>query len=217
MRILVATDDLSLREHLVGALKQHWYSVEAINTASELIYSLTSFEWGGLLLGPTFAGTALCTHLASLRSRFTSLPIFALVQPGTRLSEAFNAGANDAVMSPPDLDEVLSRLRELDRRNSGSIASVLDTGSVAIDLGARCAIVGDCKIPLRRREFQILKHLIAHAGRAVAAEALCQCVYGWDEDLGSNALYVHIHNLRRKLPPDTIITVRGVGFMVKTR
>lgn len=217
MRILVATDDLSLRERLLDVLRQKWYSVEAINTVSELLYSLTSFEWGGVLLGPTFAGTAPSTHLASLRSRFASVPILALVQPGARLSEAFNAGANDAVTSPPDIDELLARLRELDRRSSGSIASVLNTGSVTIDLGALCAMVDGREIPLRRREFQILKHLVANAGRAVPAEALCQSVYGWDEGLGSNALYVHIHNLRRKLPPDTIITMRGVGFMVKTR
>ncbi len=216
MRVLLAIDDAALRNMLSEALDRQWYCVDIADTLSELSLALADGEWGGLLLGPVFAGQAVHALLGALPAR-RPVAVIALLQPGGRMSEVLDAGADDAMTVPPDVDELLARLRALDRRSSGAVDNLLATDTVAVDLGACCAVVGERRIPLRRREFQILKHLIAHAGRAVPAETLHESVYGWSGAVGSNALHVHIHNLRRKLPEGVIVTVRGIGFMIPGR
>ncbi|MEK7882637.1 response regulator transcription factor [Methyloversatilis sp. NSM2] len=217
MRLLLATDDDALRRSLSEELDRHWYCADRVLTRSELNLALTEYEWGGLLVGPSFDGQAVCTLLAALKSRLQGVPVVALLDERAGLGEALDAGADDAMTVPPDIDELLARLRAFDRRRIGSTDSLLATDVVAVDLAACCALVGDRRIPLKRREFQILKYLITHAGRPVSARSLHDHVYGWSEDVVSNALHVHIHNLRRKLPAGVIVTVRGVGFMMHGR
>ncbi|MDY0057178.1 winged helix-turn-helix domain-containing protein [Methyloversatilis discipulorum] len=217
MRLLLATDDQALRGRLTDELDRHWYCVDGVLTRSELNLALTEYEWGGLLVGPSFDGQAVGTLLGVLKSKLTGVPVVALLDARGHLGEALDAGADDAMTVPPDIDELLARLRAFDRRRVGGTDSLLATDAVAIDLAACCAVVGERRIPLKRREFQILKHLITHAGRPVSARSLHDHVYGWSEDVVSNALHVHIHNLRRKLPAGVIVTVRGVGFMMHGR
>ncbi|MBL8477434.1 MAG: winged helix-turn-helix domain-containing protein [Methyloversatilis sp.] len=217
MRLLLATDDDALRRRLTDDLDRHWYCADIVLTRCQLTLALTEDEWGALLVGPSFEGQVVCTLLGVLKSKLADVPVVALLGERDHVGAALDAGADDAMTVPPDIDELMARLRALDRRRIGGTDSLLATDAVAIDLAACCAVVGKQRIPLMRREFQILKHLITHAGRPVSTRSLHDNVYGWGKDIASNALHVHIHNLRRKLPAGVIVTARGVGFMVHAR
>lgn len=217
MRLLLATDDGALRRRLADELTRHWYCTDIVVALPELKLALNAGEWDGLLIGPTFDRQPACALLGVLGVRPAGAPVIALLDGQNQLGAALDAGADDAMAAPPDIGELLARLRTFDRRRGGAADSMLIADAVALDLVACCAVVGDRCIALKRREFQILKHLIVHAGRPVSARSLHEHVYGWKDDVVSNALHVHIHKLRRKLPEGSIVTVRGVGFMVPGR
>jgi two-component system OmpR family response regulator/two-component system response regulator QseB len=125
-----------------------------------------------------------------------------------------DAGADDYLVKPIDLDELTARIRALTRRSAGRAAPLLTHGELSIDLAAHRVTLAGQEVELSSREFSLLQQLLENAGRVLTRSQLEQSIYGWRDEPDSNALEVHIHHLRKKLGSELIRTLRGVGYTI---
>jgi two-component system OmpR family response regulator/two-component system response regulator QseB len=125
-----------------------------------------------------------------------------------------DSGADDYVVKPIDLQELAARLRALVRRSKGEVAGTLRVGDVELEPAARTVSFRGSNVELQPREYVLLHEFMLNAGRVLSREQLQDRLYAWGEEIGSNAVEVHVHHLRRKLAPDVIRTVRGVGYLM---
>ncbi|TXT28616.1 MAG: two-component system OmpR family response regulator [Rhodocyclaceae bacterium] len=216
MRILLVEDDPELGDGLTVGLRQAGFAVDWLrdgNSADQALQS-ESFDLVVLDLGlPRLSGMDV---LIRARSRGLTVPILILTArdaTGDKVS-GLDAGADDYLVKPIDLDELSARIRALTRRSAGRAAPLLTHGELAVDLAAhRVTLAGD-EIELSSREYSLLQMLLENAGRVLTRTQLEQSVYGWRDEPDSNALEVHIHHLRKKLGGDLIRTLRGVGYTI---
>jgi two-component system, OmpR family, response regulator QseB len=216
MRILLVEDDPELGDGLTIGLRQAGFAVDWLrdgNSADQALQS-ESFDLVVLDLGlPRLSGMEV---LSRARSRGLTVPILILTArdaTGDKVS-GLDAGADDYLVKPIDLDELSARIRALTRRSAGRAAPLLTHGELAVDLAAhRVTLAGD-EIELSSREYSLLQMLLENAGRVLTRTQLEQSVYGWRDEPDSNALEVHIHHLRKKLGGDLIRTLRGVGYTI---
>ena len=124
-------------------------------------------------------------------------------------------GADDYLAKPFEMTELLARLRALERRTTGTQTTDISIGPVTLDTSTHDVSINSTRIELTRREFMLLKALMETPGRILSREQLESRLYGWGEELASNSIEVHVHNLRKKLPADFIKTIRGVGYTVR--
>ncbi len=153
----------------------------------------------------------------AMRHRSDSTPVLvltALDQVPDRV-RALDAGADDYLIKPFELEELCARLRALRRRNTGRAEPLLRHGPLALDPAGRTVVVGDRPLLLSPKEFALLHALLENSGKVLSRDRLGQILYGWGEEVESNAVEVHVHNLRKKLGFDLVRTVRGVGYMVE--
>ncbi len=125
-----------------------------------------------------------------------------------------DAGADDYVVKPVDLQELAARLRALARRGAGEASPLLRAIGIELDPAARSVRFRGTLVPLQVREFDLLQALMTNPGRVLTREQLEQKLYAWGDEIESNTLEVHVHHLRRKLAPEVIRTVRGVGYLL---
>ncbi|UCV18052.1 response regulator [Ferribacterium limneticum] len=216
MRILLVEDDPELGDGLTVGLRQAGFAVDWLrdgNSADQALQS-ESFDLVVLDLGlPRLSGMDV---LSRARARGLTVPILILTArdaTGDKVS-GLDAGADDYLVKPIDLDELSARIRALTRRSAGRAAPLLTRGELAVDLAAhRVTLAGD-EIELSSREYSLLQMLLENAGRVLTRTQLEQSVYGWRDEPDSNALEVHIHHLRKKLGSDLIRTLRGVGYTI---
>ncbi|SAL88501.1 two component transcriptional regulator [Caballeronia terrestris] len=154
--------------------------------------------------------------LASVRRAGVKLPVLVLTARDTipERIRGLDIGADDYVSKPVDLEELAARLRALVRRAHGQPQERLEVQDVMLDLAARLVFCGGASVSLSTREFDLLHTLMLNAGRVMSREQLEQAVYGWGQEIESNAIEVHIHRLRAKLGNELIKTVRGVGYVL---
>jgi two-component system OmpR family response regulator/two-component system response regulator QseB len=216
MRILLVEDDPELGDGLTVGLRQCGFAVDWLkdgNSADQALQSET-FDLVVLDLGlPRLSGMDV---LHRLRSRGQSVPILILTArdaTGDKVS-GLDAGADDYLVKPIDLDELSARIRALTRRSAGRAAPLLNHGELSVDLAAHRVTLSGQEIELSSREFSLLQMLLENAGRVLTRTQLEQSVYGWRDEPDSNALEVHIHHLRKKLGSDLIRTLRGVGYTI---
>ena len=154
--------------------------------------------------------------LSQARAQGLSTPVLIVTARGTIGDRivGLNTGADDYLPKPFDLDELAARLRALVRRSQGRADASLRHGDLVLDPAARSVSLKGTPITLTGREFDLLHTLLDAAGRVLTRRMLDEQLYAWGEAVGSNALEVHIHHLRRKLGSELIRTVRGVGYMI---
>nr|WP_225444612.1 response regulator transcription factor [Pseudomarimonas arenosa] len=213
---MLVEDDASLGAGLQTALRSAGYTVDLLTDGNAAVLAAEHGHAEAMVLDlglPRLDGMQV---IQRLRAQASDLPILVLTARD-RVSErvaALDAGADDFLGKPFDLSELQARLRALIRRRAGRRSETLSCGSLVLDPAKFEARIDGQRLELPRREFALLRLLVEGAGRVVSKDALQQHLYGWDDDVGSNALEVHVHHLRKKLPNDWIRTVRGVGYML---
>jgi two-component system response regulator QseB len=156
------------------------------------------------------------TVLQNMRMRKDAVPVL-IVSARDAVPDriaGLNAGADDYLLKPFDLDELIARTRALLRRRAGNASSTLVAGSLSLDPVRRIVKQDGREVSLTAKEFSILEALLVRPGAVLSRERLEESIYGWLDEIGSNAVEVHLHNLRRKLGPNVVKNVRGVGYRI---
>jgi len=216
MRILLVEDDRALGEGIRTALKPEGYTVDWLQDGASALHALNheSFELVILDLGlPRLDGLELLKRLRAAGKPVPVLVLTARDATSDRIA-GLDAGADDYLVKPFDVAELKARLRALLRRSFNRPEPVLEYRGILLDPVNQQVSYQGTPINLPRKEFVLLHELLAQPGRVLTRDRLQQVLYGWDEDVESNALEVHIHHLRKKFFPELIRTVRGVGYLV---
>ncbi len=216
MRILVVEDDPLLGDALQVGLRQRGFDVDWVRdgVAAELALQTEPFAAAVLDVGlPRLDGIEVLRRERARGSRTPVLVLTARDAIDARVRGP-DSGADDYVVKPVDLDELAARLRALVRRSRGVPAAVLQIGRLRLDPASRSVAFHGEPVMLQAREFNLLQELMLNAGRVLSREQLAARLYAWGEEVESNAVEVHVHHLRRKLAPEVIRTVRGVGYVL---
>ncbi|MEE1653167.1 response regulator transcription factor [Brachymonas sp. G13] len=217
MRLLLVEDDPALGEGIRVALKPEGYTVDWLQDGRSALHALTheTFDLAVLDLGlPDMDGLEV---LRRLRERQQSVPVLVLTARDATSDriQGLDAGADDYMVKPFEVGELTARLRALLRRSFGRPQPVLEHGGVRLDPVSQEVSCRGEVVTLQRKEFLLLHQLMSQPGRVFTRDRLEEVLYGWSETAAeSNALEVHIHHLRRKLYPELIRTVRGVGYRI---
>ena len=217
MRLLLVEDDPALGEGIRVALKPEGYTVDWLQDGRSALHALTheTFDLAVLDLGlPDMDGLEV---LRRLRERQQSVPVLVLTARDATSDriQGLDAGADDYMVKPFEVGELTARLRALLRRSCGRPQPVLEHGGVRLDPVSQEVSCRGEVVTLQRKEFLLLHQLMSQPGRVFTRDRLEEVLYGWSETAAeSNALEVHIHHLRRKLYPELIRTVRGVGYRI---
>jgi two-component system OmpR family response regulator/two-component system response regulator QseB len=216
MRILLAEDDPLLGDGLRAGLRQLGFQVDWVRDGLAAERELGTGDYAAAVLDlglPLKDGLAV---LQALRQRQISTPILVLTARDAVPDRirGLDLGADDYVVKPVDLHELGARLRSLVRRAHGQAQDALRWGAVLLEPAARQVSLHGAAVTLSTREFDLLQVLMLNAGRVLSREQLEQQLYSWGHEVESNAIEVHIHHLRRKLQPELIQTLRGVGYTV---
>ena len=216
MRLLLVEDDPMIGAGVQRGLKQDGHTVDWVRdgAAAELAVADGVYEVILLDLGlPRKSGLEL---LAGLRRKGVATPVLVITARDSVADrvKGLDAGADDYLVKPFDLDELSARIRALTRRQGGRASPVIEVGSLALDPAKHVVTLGGAPIALSKREFSLLHALMKQPGVPLSRAQIEESLYGWDEEIESNAVEVYIHSLRRKLGAERIRNVRGVGYMV---
>ncbi|ARJ41440.1 two-component system response regulator BasR [Pantoea alhagi] len=219
MKILIVEDDVLLQEGIALALSSEGYAVDCADKAAQADALLHSGEYSLAVLDlglPDADGTDL---LRRWRRKNIDLPVLILTARDALEDrvDGLDAGADDYLVKPFALAELKARVRALIRRYQGHSDNQIQHGDLALNLSSLQVSVDNQPIEVTPKEFALLSRLLMRIGQTVHRETLQQDIYSWQDDNSSNALEVHIHNLRRKLGKDRIKTVRGVGYRLEER
>ncbi len=216
MRILVVEDDPLLGDALQSGLKQRGFDADWVRdgVAAESALAAEPYAAAVLDLGlPRLDGLRVLERARTRGNRVPVLVLTARDAVDDRV-KGLDAGADDYVVKPVDLDELAARLRALVRRSRGEPSPVLEIADLRIDPAARTVRFRGGAVELQAKEFNLLHEFALNAGRVLSREQIQQRLYAWGEEVESNTVDVHIHHLRRKLAPEVIRTVRGVGYVM---
>ncbi len=216
MRILLVEDDPLLGDALRAGLGQAGFDVDWVRDGQAALSALSDGEHAAAVLDLGLPRLSGFDVLARARGAGVKVPILVLTARDAvdDRVRGLDAGADDYVVKPAELAEVAARLRALIRRSGGEPSPALEVGDVALDPAARSVRHRGCEVELKPREFDLLHELMLNAGRVLSRERLESRLYAWGEEVGSNAIEVHVHHLRRKLAPELIRTIRGVGYVM---
>lgn len=216
MKLLLVEDDALLGEGVRAGLKQAGFAVDWVQDGLAAKVALDSEEYDLLVLDlglPKLSGMDL---LKSVRAKRASLPVLILTARDTVADRVagLNAGADDYLVKPFDLDELIARLNALLRRSAGQVELTLQHGAIELTPASHQVRLAGQAVSMSAREFALLHTLLLHTGRVHSRDQLEQTLYGWGEEVESNAIEVHVHHLRKKLGSDLIRTLRGVGYVI---
>ncbi len=217
MRILLAEDDPLLGDGLRAGLRQQGFQVDWVRDGQAAERELRAEPYAAAVLDLGLPLQDGLDVLAAVRRAGVAVPVLVLTARDAVPDRirGLDGGADDYVVKPVDLHELGARLRALVRRAHGQAAEVLQVGDVTLDPASRRVAQAGLDVPLSTREFDLLHTFMRHAGRVLSREQLEQHLYGWGQEVESNTVEVHVHNLRRKLGAGLIVTVRGVGYTLR--
>jgi two-component system response regulator QseB len=204
-------------EAIRAGLKREGFAIDWVHDAGAAAAALRTEPFALLLLDLGLPGSDGLTLLKSLRARAEALPVL-IITARDAVSDrvaGLDAGADDYLIKPFDLDELAARIRALLRRKSGRPAPVMQHLGVVLDPAAHTVKQAGVEVALSPREFALLQLLMERPGTILSRAQIEERLYGFGEEVESNAVEVHIHGLRRKLGPQFILNVRGVGYRVR--
>lgn len=217
MRLLVVEDDEVLSDGLKVGLKMLGFAVDVVGCVADALEAVAVNRFDAIVLDLMLPDGSGLDMLARLRTSGERTPVLLLTardEVGDRIA-GLDAGADDYLGKPFDLDELAARLRAIIRRAQGRAESRPQWRGVTLDPARMSAEQDGRTVPLSRREFTILQALMDNPGTIQSRTALEQKLYGWQEDVESNTVEVHVHKIRAKLGPGLIETVRGVGYRLR--
>ncbi len=222
MRLLVVEDQSLLRQQLVLGLTRHGYVVDDAADGKAGLYFASEFAYDSAIIDlglPLLDGISL---IRQIRAQGKTFPILILTARGDWQDkvEGLDAGADDYVVKPFQLEEILARLNALLRRAAGFAKSLIEFGPIALDITSKRVTLGGLGVELTAYEYKLLEYLMLHPGQVVSKTELTEHLYAQDYDRDSNVLEVFVRRLRQKLDPqDTlhpIETIRGQGYRFRT-
>lgn len=217
MRVMLVEDDPMIGEAIHGALKDACYATDWVKNGATALSALHGQHYDLVLLDLGLPGKDGLEVLASIRAKDNPVPLL-IITARDGLDDrlrGLDGGADDYVLKPFEMAELLARMRAVLRRKGGQAAPVLDNGVVSLDPATReAAAQGAAPVQLSQREFALMHALLVRPGAILSRSDLEDRIYGWGDEVESNAVEYLIHALRRKLGSETIKNVRGVGWMV---
>ncbi len=216
MRILLVEDDRMLGDALRRTLRQDGFAVDLAKDAEEAELALSTAGYALLLLDLGLPAKSGLDLLAELRSGGNPLPVIILTARDAVSDriKGLDTGADDYMVKPFDPDELAARIRAIIRRQAGRSSALIEYGPLTLNATTRELFHNKERVFLTAREFAVLDALLERPGAILPRAVLEERLYGWGEEIESNAVEVHIHNLRKKLGPNLIRTIRGVGYMI---
>ncbi|MDD5334259.1 MAG: response regulator transcription factor [Rhodoferax sp.] len=215
MRLLIVEDDALLGAGLRAALSKWGFTVTWVRHGAAALDVLANEEFVAMVLDIGLPDVNGLEVLRKLRAGGNKLPVMILTARDTTRDKvaSLDLGADDYLVKTTDMEELVARLRALVRR-SGRGGGVISVGDLVLNLDSRVLTLKGEAVNVSRREFDVLRVLMEGAGRVLTRAQLEQSLYGWNRNVDSNAVEVHIHNLRLKIGATTLKTVRGVGYTI---
>jgi DNA-binding response OmpR family regulator len=218
MRLLMVEDDKLFGSALHKALLRAGYAVDWIERGKDLVAAMRTAEYDCVLLDLNLPDATGEASLRAIRGRSPGLSVIVITARGGLNDRIglLELGADDYLVKPVDLDEVTARVRAVTRRAQGSQGSSaeLEHGALRLNPARRTATWNGDIVPLTNKEFWVLETLVRKKGQVTTRARLEEALYGWGEEIDSNAVEVYIHFLRRKFHPELIKTIRGVGYQL---
>ena len=216
MRLLVVEDEPDLLSGLARALRREGYAVDTAVDGEEGLYKATSTDYDAILLDlqiPKLDGWTLLSRLREVRST----PVLVLTARDALEDRVrgLDGGADDYLVKPFDMPELMARLRAVIRRGARQARAVIEVGNLEVDTASRTVRQSGNPVPLTAREYVLLEYLVLHRGEVVSRTELYEHLFDENDATLSNLLDVHVSNLRRKLGADLIQTRRGLGYSVE--
>lgn len=216
MRILLVEDDEPLSAALSSSLRGANYVVDCVYRGKEALAMLTAEQTDIVILDLGLPDMDGLEVLRQIRQKVKDMPVIILTARDKVTDKilGLDAGADDYLPKPFDMDELFARLRVLERRLGTASTAMVKIGKVALNTQTLELTVGDEAVSLPRRELMLLKVLMENGGRIQPKQKLESRLYEWGDEVSSNTIEVHIHHLRKKLPENFIKTIRGVGYSI---
>jgi two-component system response regulator QseB len=216
MRLLLVEDDPMIGASVQKGLRQDGFAVDWVRDGSAAELAVANEVYDLLLLDLGLPKKSGLDVLESLRKRGNSTPVLVLTARDAVADrvKGLDSGADDYLIKPFDLDELAARIRALLRRQTGRAEPLIRHGELTLNPSTHLATLRDEELALTAREFALLHVLLQRPGAILSRAQLEENLYGWGEEIESNAVEVYVHSLRKKLGADFIRNVRGVGYMV---
>ncbi len=219
MRILIAEDDPILADGLTRSLRQADFAVDCVHDGEEADHVLSAQHYDLVILDLGLPKLDGFDVLKRLRRRGAAVPVLVLTARDALADrvKGLDLGADDYLTKPFDLPELEARVRALIRRGQGGGSAILTHGPLSLDTGGRRVTLHGAPLELSARELGVLEVLMLRSGRVVNKEQLAEQLYGWDEEVGANAIEVYVHRLRKKIESAgvNIRTIRGLGYLLE--
>lgn len=216
MRILLVEDDSLLGDGIRAGLKLANYAVDWVQDGKQADAALRDHTYDACVLDLGLPQRDGLSVLRALRERGSALPVLILTARGSSAEKVagLDQGADDYLVKPFDLDELHARLRALVRRAAGQASPKLTCGTLTLDPASKEVTLRGAPVALSAREFALLQDLLTHPTHVRTRDQLEESLYAWGEEAGSNTVEVYIHHLRKKLGPQAIRTLRGLGYQL---
>jgi two-component system response regulator QseB len=217
MKILLAEDDQDLAEALLNGLQKNHFKVEWVRDGKTADTKISQENYNIIILDlglPKLSGLEV---LKQARDAKIKTPVIVLTARDSTKDcvQALNQGADDYMTKPFDLQELIARIHAHDRRSNQSEGGALIYENIELDTESHSVKINGEFIYLPRREYALLRKFLENPGKVLSRETLMQAIYKWDDEVDSNTLEVHIHNLRKKMDSHFIRTIRGIGYILQ--
>ncbi len=217
MRILLVEDDISLGDTIQSWLRLDGHAVDWVERGDSADTALKTHHYDCVLLDRGLPGLPGDALLARLRAAGNAVPVI-LITAFNALAdrvEGLDLGADDYLVKPFELEEMSARIRAAARRGANQASNALTHGAIALDPDTKQVALAGQPVALTAREYHVLHALLLRKNGIVTRAQIEESLYGWGDEVESNAIEVYIHNLRKKLGSDSIVTVRGLGYRLK--
>lgn len=217
MRLLLVEDDSDLADAIITSLRQKSFTIDWVNEGKHALHYVQEVDYALIILDLGLPDIPGLQVLQNLRSHQIETPVIILTARDTTEDtvEGLNQGADDYMSKPFDLNELIARISALTRRSTGRPTPIIQYKHLKLDPINHILLVNQKNVYLPRREFNLLQILLENQGKVLSREKLMQHLYSWDNEVDSNTLEVHMHNLRKKLNINSIRTIRGIGYILE--